>query len=54
MKKNSITRKIYRDKTIKEMDKKIKLLGTTSKITTLNYLNTRLIFNILLFIYILL
>lgn len=54
MKKNSITRKIYRDKTIKEMDLKIKLLGPTSKITTLNYLNTRLIFNILLFIYILL
>lgn len=54
MKKNNITRKIYRDKTIKEMNKKIRMLGSNSKITTLNYLNTRLIFSILLFIYILL
>lgn len=54
MKKHNFTRKIYRDKTIKEMDKKIRLLGSNSKINTLNYLNSRLIFNILLFIYILL
>lgn len=54
MKKNNFTRKIYRDKTIKEMDKKTRLLGSNSKINTLNYLNSRLIFNILLFFYILL
>ena len=52
MKKNNITRKIYRDKTIKEMNLKIKLLGSSSKITTLNYLNTRLIFNVFLFIHV--
>lgn len=53
MNKENVTQKIYRKNTIKETSELIKLLGTNSKINTLNYLNTRLILSGIIFIYIL-
>ena len=43
-------KKIYRKKTIEEMDKKINLLGVSTKLTVYRFLNLRLIGSIIIFI----
>ena len=44
--KNELSRKIYNTKTIKKMEKKIKLLGVSSKMDAITFLNLRLLYNI--------
>lgn len=48
-----LSKKIYRKKEIQEIEKKIKLLGVSTKITTYQFLNLRLFGSIILFILIL-
>ena len=50
---NYIEKKIYRHKTIEEVKKKINLLGVSTKLTTFNFLNLRLIGTIIIFILVL-
>lgn len=50
---NYLGRKIYRKKTIEELDKKIKLLGISTKIKTFSFLNIRFVGTCLIFIIIL-
>ena len=45
-----ISRRIYSKKTIIDIEKKIKLLGVSTKLTTFNFLNLRLIGSIIIFI----
>lgn len=51
--KEYIARKIYSKNTIKEIDKKIKLLGKDTKMDTISFLNIRLVSSILIFFIIL-
>ena len=50
---NSVLSLIYRDKTIKGLNKKIKLLGTNSKYNAYRFMNIRILTSIILFIVIL-
>lgn len=53
MKKDKrLLRKIYRKKTLDNIDKKIKLLGSNYKYDAINYLNIKIILTILITIYI--
>ena len=47
--KNELSRKIYNTKTIKNMEKRIKLLGVSSKMDAITFLNLRLFTSIILF-----
>ena len=47
--KNELSRKIYNTKTIKKMEKRIKLLGVSSKMDAITFLNLRLFTSIILF-----
>ena len=47
---NYIEKKLYRKKTIEEISKKIKLLGVSTRLTTYNFLNLRLVGTIIIFI----
>ena len=53
MNKAYLAKKIYSKKTIKDINKKIKLLGTSIKYDTYTFLNIRLLGTILIFIIIL-
>ena len=50
---NGVLGLIYRDKTIKDLEKKIKLLGSNNKYNAYTFMNFRLITSIILFILIL-
>ena len=47
---NKFIRKLYREKDIKEIDKKILSLGNDAKIDTETFLNLRIITTILVFV----
>jgi tight adherence protein C len=51
--KKYISKKIYSKKTVKEIDKRIKLLGINNKIDTYTFLNLRLFGSIIIFLIIL-
>lgn len=48
--KNTFISRIYRDKEIKKIDKKIKMFGVSKKFTTENFMNFRLLSSIVVFI----
>ena len=48
--KNTFINRIYRDKEIKKIDKKIKMFGVSKKITTEKFMNFRLLSSIIIFI----
>ena len=50
MDKNYLAKKIYSKKTIKDINKKIKLLGVSTKFDTYTFLNIRLIGTIIIFL----
>lgn len=53
MKFNRIASLLYRDKTIKELEKKIKLLGIKQKINPITFMNIRIFSSIFLFLVVL-
>lgn len=53
MNNRSLVRKIYSEKTIKKVERKIKLLGVLCKYNAIDLLNTRLLISLLLFLVIL-
>ena len=54
MESRRLVRRIYSEKSIEKIDKKIRLLGSNGKINTFDFLNLRLIIEILLFAFLLL
>ena len=53
MKKNESSKKIYTKKHMMRIDNKINLLGVSSKLNTMTFLNTQLITTIIIFVFVL-
>ena len=49
---NKLTSLFYREKTLKDLEKKIKLLGCKTKYNAVTFMNIRIITSIILFIFI--
>ena len=49
MEEHYISRKLYSKKQVKSVEKKIKLLGVSTKLNTYMFLNIRLIWSMLIF-----
>ena len=52
MKKNESSKKIYTKKHMMRIDNKINLLGVSSKLNTMTFLNTQLITTIIIFVFV--
>ena len=53
MKKNESSKKIYTKKHMMRVNNKINLLGVSSKLNTMTFLNTQLITTIIIFVFVL-